>query len=501
LRRASTTSACATALLLAALVHPGRAAEPPAQPSFTILAIGDTGERTIDLSRNAEDIADAARALTKEKGALIFLGDNFYEHGLADETPDRRNQLFYDLYGRWFGQSFDALGMEERGSRDAPPTLDEKAQAHVHAIAGNHDYYSKRASTLFGNISPVPLGFSTAGNAYEALRKEWAYHYGQVGRARWGFGKSHDAADKNGVQAIFLDSSVLIRSDWDQVDCEVAPPFEKLPKDADPLSCAVRRRIKQDLVEALRRHAKENVWRVLVTHHPLDTVGEHGGATWVPDARGRGGEIVMQDLCSKTRRPRDYFKNLVDPEDSCTTASRKYVELVLEAIKDAETDEGARIPVHVVLSGHDHSLQLLDLRRPREWNDPLTRRINGMAPDLLRLPGVQVVSGAGAKVSAVQASSPDQGRITTNRGCDDQAPVGESRGWKKVGESSWCHDVNRRGESRSGWIRLQFQARTVDVTFHSGRRDITKDISDRERITLVLDAQDRLRLAPKEGVR
>jgi hypothetical protein len=190
----------------------------------------------------------------------------------------------------------------------------------------------------------------------------------------------------------------------------------------------------------------------------------------VPGAE-KGGGVALHNVCSKTQRPLDDFKNSFDPEDLCTPQSHAYVQLVMGALADA--NQGKGVPVHVVLSGHDHSLQLLDFQRPREPPRPPARKV-----EFSRLLGVQIVSGAGAKTSEVQASNRDELRITTNGG---------------------DRDVKRLGVSRSGWAQLRFEARKVVVTFHSGRRDITRDMAGEDQIELVIvdPKTDRLGLAPR----
>jgi hypothetical protein len=170
--------------LLASSTLAARGAEAPSVTphSFTILAIGDAGEANLDLFRNALGINKATSDKDHgDRSALLFLGDNFYQHGLADESPSARERLFHDIYGRWFESSFASLG-QKKGERTTEPSLQaggsaaapgtQRGQPRVHAIAGNHDYYSKEASKEI--LGALPLGFTTAGNEYEESRRECA---------------------------------------------------------------------------------------------------------------------------------------------------------------------------------------------------------------------------------------------------------------------------------------------------------------------------------------
>jgi hypothetical protein len=439
-------------------VEPTPPASPSGHPSFTIVAIGDTGERNHTLYRNAMGVNREVAGKAKDT-ALVFLGDNFYKHGLSDSSPDQRKRRFASVYGLFEG-SFTKLGHElgnhewKRSKPPCPPRYwPGAAGGRVHAVAGNHDYYSESVSKESFRIAAlVPLGFSTSGNEYEATRKEWNYYYGEPGEAFWPL----EGSGKKGVQAIFIDSAILVRGETEPQYTGIwfygflLPPLALSRAGAeqadgqcwnswinttqDCLSYAFRDHVKATITRLLRARRHEDVWRVIFAHHPLHTVGAHAGARWRPDPAGNGGTVKLEDLCSRIHRPLDWAKNQFDPQDLCSEGWGKYRELVLQAIRDSGTS------VDAFVAGHDHSLQ----RIPSEAvsHDDHGRR---------GCPGLQIVSGAGAKVTEVMASEP--GGVLTAQNLKD------------------------KGKSLPGWVRLHFSPAELEVVFFSGGSEVEGGIN------------------------
>jgi hypothetical protein len=450
------TAALGAALLFLATSHARSAADNAAPagdkaPSLTLVAVGDTGSRNLDLFRNAMGI-NAAVHSDPDRHALVFLGDNFYEQGLSDETDRTRDLKFKQVYGSWFAESFGELKMK-RGravaaltptpGAEAPAADEAKEQpARVHAVTGNHDYYSKEAAAEV--LHALPVGFTTSGNAYVKTRLEWVYHYGEPADVVWEIAGA--TAGRRRVQLVFLDSSLLVRSDWGKTECKAVP---LPPRVADWLGCGFREHMREKLVELLKQNPGDDVWRVLVTHHPIDTMGYHRGARWMPE---RGG-VVLLDLCSKAEQPIGWLRNDFDPEDWCTGGWQNYVRFVKDAITEAGVD------VHVELAGHDHSLQLLAL------GEPLTGPHG---------PRVQVISGAGSKTTVVSEPCTDRPYYTAYR----PAP-------------------KARGVSESGWASLQFTPERVMVRFFSGRTEITGRMGGPA--SLCLDLRGALAPCPAAG--
>jgi cytochrome c553 len=172
-------------------------------------------------------------------------------------------------------------------------------------------------------------------------------------------------------------------------------------------------------------------WRIIAAHHPLYTVGEHAGyQQWVRRPDGKA-YVKKLDLCSRETAPFDWLANSLDPEDECTCEWVSYRRRVLSAIQES----GKR--VHLVLGGHDHSLQLLYY----------PERDAACAA----CPRVHVVSGAGSRMTRTKLPT-----------LDDQRAEYE---FTATGEA-------RQGRSRSGFVRLTLGLDTIRLDFHDGAAEI-----------------------------
>jgi hypothetical protein len=352
---------------------------------LTVIAIGDAGEKNGDQRANGKLIW---RMMTGEHdgGApdvLLFLGDNFYPTGLntaADEVDSRIDNVLTP-----FEETMQSLG-----------------KAYVHAIPGNHDYYTRNAletSMLFGLISVEagPYGISDRGNEREQAIADWTYHYNLCGEATFAVA----SGSKDSVQFVFFDSARLLRTDpsrW---------------------GTALRS------LEVILQHsaARPNIaWRVLAAHHPFVSLGEHGGFTVWNDEKNT---VDYLTACDKDSNAVGWIKNFLDPEDLCTERYRQYTDSLRAAI-----GRGG-VKVHLMLSGHDHSLQLLSYPGHGECSN---------------CPDTYVVSGAGAKSSMVRQSRPP-GEFTS-------FPV----------------KPEARGVSLTGFAQLVFSPADIRIQFFHGRR-------------------------------
>lgn len=365
------------------------AAENPAA-GFSLVVIGDAGERNDILENNAKLLAEMFRR--ERFQALLFLGDNFYHTGLnfnAGKDPQKETpRKIREVLGP-FREVLGGLG-----------------RSQVHAIAGNHDYYKElvvEKSFLFGlfAIEAMPVGITNKGNQRADTMGSWTYHYGLPEHAFFPIRATAGGEPApDSVQVIFFDSAVLLRT---------PPPTWR------PYLAALEQLL------ASTRERPGVKWRLLAAHHPLYSVGEHGGySEWDPEER----TVQYVNRCDPDSAAVSYFYNLVDPEDLCAARYRAYRDSTLRTIQRS----GA--PVQLALAGHDHSLQLL------YYPD---RHAGGAAG-----PKLFLVSGAGAKGSAVKA--PGRGEYT----CPDNSR-------------------KREGKSRTGFARLDFQAERLRVRFFSGQ--------------------------------
>jgi hypothetical protein len=441
---------------------PGPAAPRDAAASFTLVAIGDTGKLTQDLYDNALGVTREVTRAKAGQRALLFLGDNFYEYGLSRNPINVRERRYRVLYEDLFGAAMTALA-RDGCPKDAPgPDCPAGPVNYVHALAGNHDYYS--GALAFAGVNVLPTGFSTEGNEYcrvrglltpverEALDQKsdvpqappaegpaakpakptrpwhWRYHFDLPQHEYWPL----DPAVAGGpeIHVIFFDSALIVRAAENCGTRKLTCPGQRVDEDdpENPLAClraqAALCRLKEHL-DSEKDHPVR--WRILVAHHPFWTVGAHGGYVW----SAVEGEAVWSNLCSKAVDPQGWFKNTqFDPEDECSHGWDWYVDQLRGLLKD-------RPPFDVMLAGHDHSLQLIE---PGEKEETALAR-------------VQIVSGAGCKTSVVRGPGP---RLSPR---PHLAHV-------------YTASTVTQGESRAGFVALRFHPDRIDVQFFSGLRPL-----------------------------
>jgi hypothetical protein len=275
---------------------------------------------------------------------MLFLGDNFYPIGL-NVPNDEVGSLVHTILGP-FRPTFEGLG-----------------RSHVHAIAGNHDYYARNAidkSILFGLISVTAgsIGLSDRGNQRSREIGWWTYHAGMPAEAVYPI--TTDSQDS--VQFIFYDSALPLRTE---------------PATWRPALDSLRRLLVRS---ATRRGI---VWRVLCQHHPWFSVGQHAGySMWDDESQ----TVTFLPNCDKDSNAVQWFLNSFDPEDLC---AEKY-QAQLDSLRSAIRTSGARI--HFTLTGHDHALQLLSYP-DRESDCPTC-------------PTLHIISGAGSHPTIVKLPAP-----------------------------------------------------------------------------------------------
>ena len=235
---AAVASACAT---VAPRVYEPRAPE----VRFSLFTVGDWGRR-LDGSghpgpaqvRVAEQLADEDRHAPAD--ALVFVGDNFYPHGLAAadlETRVRGNLV--EPYCHFL--RFTEAGAASLGAACAEP----EAARHplpLWAVLGNHDHHGQESIDLEAQGIPKLIeNWRLLGLPVETLELP------------------------EGISLIFFDSSRL----------RVASGEPFLPK----------------LTEAVNR--AKGPWRILVAHHPLDSdVASKGIARALASADNRADVLL-----------------------------------------------------------------------------------------------------------------------------------------------------------------------------------------------------------------
>lgn len=374
-------------MLLLSLVLSQAAASPQSDPRapLTIIAIGNSGESGSILRGNATYISEMYTGVhdAGRFGALIFLGDSFTPTGLNIPASSLESEIASAL--RPFKVPMDGLGKD-----------------YVHAIPGEHDYYARNAlesSSFFGLIKQQegPSGISDRGNARAAQIAGWRYHYGMPVR----FTLPLRAGDPDSAEFIFFDSALLIRSE---------------PASWRPALDSLRRLL------AAERGGQGILWRVLCTHHPMASVGEHGGyAVWNED------DSLVEHLtsCDRDTNPSGWVRNWLDPEDLCAPRYEQYIDSLTSVIT------GSRVIIHAVLSSHDRSLQLLDAGATPE---------HGLAG-----PHIQIISGAGSEVTRVKKPVPPAEFTAALPSPIDQ------------------------GMSAPGFVQMQFTPEKIRLVFFNGK--------------------------------
>ena len=304
---------------------------------FTMFVIGDAGHKGPILEENAKATEiEAARlqSLGDPVTTMVFAGDNFYPVGL-NQDEEVRHDLVNDVLGP-FARFLRTLG-----------------RTNVHAIAGNHDYYCD----MFG---PAPYGKCESGNLYEMMIPVWSYYIAPTS-VRYPV----ERGSKDSVELIMINSAYFMinsRDLWHRQSDTIRKMLNKSAKNPN---------IK---------------WRMIFSHHPPYTFGEHGGyRVWDSHVQ----RVRFLGNCIDDRKdPIKYIQMWAGyAEDNCAPRYFYYKDTILQMISESD------MPVHAFISGHDHSLQLLAQRG-----------------GLVNAPKVFIITGAGSKVSSVRTPFIDRRR-------------------------------------------------------------------------------------------
>jgi hypothetical protein len=298
----------------------GRQIPSPAPAALAI--VGDVGTFVPEVPRLVAAIVDRTR--DAPQAPVLVLGDVFYRDGLlglcpASGDPPRSKH----------GCEAPTDPSEQVAAVFEPYRRGLAARPLV-AVAGNHDHRGDPTSTR---------------NACELLPEfvpGWTYLAQDCGLEA-----SHPVhtLDLGDLVVFVLDS-------------------ERMIDDGDYRHAATTA-----LQEEVSRYRKErpDAWRVVALHHPLETYGLHNGAT-LPTAvhkdlywLGRTALFPLSFVLERTLLPGG-AQNVYE------WGYRGFRRALYRALRDA--------PVDLIVSGHDHSLQLVRLHQP------------GV--------GHQLVSGAGA---------------------------------------------------------------------------------------------------------
>jgi hypothetical protein len=313
---------------------------------LTLIAIGEAGENNGALRGCG---AYVTNMFTGQHDAgkfdlLFFLGDNFGPTGLNIPVADVQKRV--DLILEPFREPIEGLG-----------------RGHIHALAGEHDYYARNAiegTLLLGlvKIEEAPIGLTDRGNRREAAIGSWTYHSGMPAEAAYPL----SPGSEDSAQFIFFDSALPLRTP--------SPAWT-------PALDSLRRILARDRT---RPHV---LWRIFCAHHPFLSAGEHAGYTaWDDESQ----TVEYVPPCDRDSNAFAWTMNSLDPEDLCAGRYRAWADSIRRVIRDGD------VKVQFALSGHDHSLQLLSVPAAGDARDPF--------------PSLQIVSGAVSTPERVRFPSP-----------------------------------------------------------------------------------------------
>lgn len=285
------------------------------------MIIGDFGSNY--QGRNRAVAAAVAQYLEQQPHPttqVLLLGDNFYPRGLVGFDGQCRTE-----------DSPRAAISEQLREVLGPYEFLREKRIPIRAIAGNHDH----------GCGLVGLGHQADPDRFLPPDKRW----GDLWQFLPDLPREISVGDL--VQIVTLDSHAII---------------------SNP---SVREPSRKRLVELLTSGKARYRWQLLAAHHPLYTAGPHDGA-W-PEGLRRPLSFLLFPAHFLATLELAPFGDL--NQDLYAFRYQRYRRLVEGALQQS----GA--PVALVLSGHDHNLQLLSGHRQ---NGPL-----------------QVVVGSGAYCSPV----------------------------------------------------------------------------------------------------
>ncbi len=285
--------------------------------------VGDIGDPHAGGDALARRIA--ARLENAPGAPVLVLGDVFYGFGLLGTCDGKTSRRRCDDPGTPEAQLESVLGPFRRALGSHP----------LIAIAGNHDHYGDPDST------------ANACRLIPAAAPRWRY----LSRGCGLDAPAVAVIDAGALAFVVIDSEIMLREGGYREAALVTLRAE---------------------VARLRRE-RPGGWIAVAAHHPLETYGSHGGAGAMGLAKDLYplAKTVLLPLTWPLSR---LLVGFVGPQDVWNFGNRAWRRDVYRALEDA--------PVDLVVAGHDHSAQLVEIEHPG-------------AP-------VQVISGSGAKRSQVQ---------------------------------------------------------------------------------------------------
>jgi hypothetical protein len=309
-----------------------------------IFLIGDAGHLFSNGKHPVIDWLKAKVDWNDEKNMALFLGDNIYEYGLPTEGE---NDYAY-----------------HKQILDYQISLVKGKKARAYFVMGNHDWNK-------GKIG----GWDRAMNQVNYINGQLLSNVQAM--------PTNGCPGPSIVEVDTLVAMAMVDSQW------FLHTHDK-PGPGSNCSSKTIEEFSTELSEAVQSH--RNQLMILVNHHPLHTHGVHGGATFklrhhiFPLTEiSKSLYIPLPGLGSVYPIARGLFGNIQDVNHPLYRGMARTIEEVLR-----------KHPNPIVVSGHDHSLQLV-------LHDSM----------------YQIVSGSGAKVTDINRKTHNKDLIFAhgNYGC------------------------------------------------------------------------------------
>ena len=211
-----------------ALQQETRAAAPAEQDIIQrVLIYGDAGHSAASpWQASMAKVAERA-SISPAKTLVLALGDNIYMQGYPQKEADQNN--------------WDEDQLESISYLDSQLKVAKESGATMFLVPGNHDWYATEVDSQAAHIAEYAEKHNTA----------VAFRPHQRGQA-----PLPESADFAGISVVFVDSEWLIQNDAEST----APAYQRLDQELS--------RIRSESTDTLI---------VLAQHHPMETMGQHGG--------------------------------------------------------------------------------------------------------------------------------------------------------------------------------------------------------------------------------
>lgn len=256
-----------------------------------ILLLGDAGDSSLRPWQPSLAMAAARAAINPDKTQVLMLGDNIYDFGFPKLESSAQQDLLTRSYSKSQQELIDSL--------NAQLDIARQSKAAMSLLPGNHDWYASQIDQQAQYIAAYAAHYKV-----DVALRPWQRD-----------GQSHVSVKHfSGVSIVFIDSQWLIKAQQAPFDAEI-------------------KKLRQLLDQTRAEYPQQLL--LIAAHHPLETMGPHGGYH-----TSRMYRFGMQMI--------DLFAEL--DQDTDDPAYQRYRNAVQTALAARQRT--------VVAAGHDHSLQI-----------------------------------------------------------------------------------------------------------------------------------------------